>query len=245
MSSAGSAPRPSERRSTEWAHDELRRRIISGELAPGSVISQATIAGELGISRTPLREAVRRLQEEGLLLGEPNRRLRVAEASPDDLDQLYAMRIAMESLALTVGVPRMDAGVTDGLAAALERMERSVLDGRLDLVDEPHREFHRLLVAPAGERFERQARVLWDHTVRYRAVYVHADVVDLSRLLLDAHVEHASILEAVRQGDGSLAGARLARHYARTARTAFSAIDAAREPEAIEAALAVAEERVP
>lgn len=238
------APEPSERRSTEWAHERLRRAIISGALRPGTVISQSGVAVDLGVSRTPLREAIRRLQQEGLLVGEPNRRLRVAEASPEDLDQLYAMRIATESLALGIAVPRMTASDVSRLAAALEEMESHALDGRLELTERPHREFHRLLVSPAGERFERQAAVLWDHTARYRSIYLSTGGSDLPTLLAKARREHRSILEAVSRGEGALAGARLAGHYASTARSVLEVVDSESRAEATEAALQAANARV-
>ena len=69
-------------------YQRVRNAILDGELAPGAVMSQVALAEELGISRTPLREALRMLQSERLVEAEPNRRVRVAPMSPRDMEEL-------------------------------------------------------------------------------------------------------------------------------------------------------------
>src|SRR5438067_8668016 len=88
-------------------HDLLRDRILGGELAPGSVVSQAHLARDLGVSRSPIREACRMLEREGLVVSRHNHRIQVADFSIGDLEQLYAARLVLEPLALTVRVPRL------------------------------------------------------------------------------------------------------------------------------------------
>jgi GntR family transcriptional regulator, rspAB operon transcriptional repressor len=70
------------------AYEQLRSKILLGELAPGATFSQVQLASQLGISRTPLREAVRLLQTEGLLDSEPNRRVRVSPLTTEDFEDL-------------------------------------------------------------------------------------------------------------------------------------------------------------
>jgi DNA-binding GntR family transcriptional regulator len=108
------------------SHREVRRAILDGRLRPGQEISQLQLAERLGVSRTPLREALRILQNEGLVLAETWRRVRVAPVSADDVVQLYAMRIALESLAVRVSVPQLSASDLDGLAAALDELDRAL-----------------------------------------------------------------------------------------------------------------------
>src|SRR5439155_19968284 len=93
--------------STEVVHDRLRESILKGGLDPRVPISQVQLAARLGASRTPLREALRMLQREGLIDSEPNRRVRVAELSVLDLEQLYAARIVIEALATRIAVPTL------------------------------------------------------------------------------------------------------------------------------------------
>ena len=87
-------------------HERLRRDILSGEIPAGET-SQLALARELEVGRTPLREALRMLQHEGLVISEPNRRVRVAELSAADVEQLYSMRIALEAMAVQVTVPEL------------------------------------------------------------------------------------------------------------------------------------------
>jgi DNA-binding GntR family transcriptional regulator len=79
-------------------HDQLRQAILRGDVPPGPATSQLVLARELGVGRTPLREALRMLQSEGLVISEPNRRVRIAELSIADAEELYVMRILLEAV---------------------------------------------------------------------------------------------------------------------------------------------------
>src|SRR3954453_20031039 len=92
---------------TEDVYVRLRDMLLNGDLRPGTPISQVRLARELGVSATPLREAMRLLQAEGLLVAEHNRRSRVAPMDPKDIDAVYASRILIEALAIRLAVPRM------------------------------------------------------------------------------------------------------------------------------------------
>lgn len=236
MARAGTAPKPQERRSTEFALSVIRQRILDGEMPAGSVVSQVELAKSIGVSRTPLREAVRQLQSEGLLVGETNQRLRVAEVSPEDLDQLYAIRISSESVALEAGVELMDARSIERARECTEEMESLALDGEVEAIEQPHREFHRLLIESAGDRFLALSDTLWDHTTRYRGIYLRSQPEPLE-VLFAAHRDHQKILSAVEAGDGSAAALALAEHYERTAYAVFDSIESGFEPTLMPAAM--------
>jgi DNA-binding GntR family transcriptional regulator len=108
--------------STEVVHDRLRTAILRGEFDPTVPLSQVKLAARLGVSRTPLREALRMLQREGLIDSEPNRRVRVAELSLADLEQLYAARVLIEALAVRMTVPAYTAADLAELKDALAEM---------------------------------------------------------------------------------------------------------------------------
>ena len=155
--------------STEVVHDRLRAEILRGELDPREPISQVQLAKRLGVSRTPLREALRMLQREGLIDSEPNRRVRVAALSVSDLEQLYAARIVVDSLRVRLVVPRL---TPDDIAEMRQRLQAMGAERELDAWDVHHRIFHDLLKHRVGERLDRIAQDLFDHTERYRRVYL-------------------------------------------------------------------------
>src|SRR3982074_810257 len=101
-------------------HDELREAILRGDLRAGAVLSQLRLAKDFGVSRGPVREALRLLQRRGLGGAELNRRVRIADFSVDDLEQLYAMRVVNEALAVRATVPRLTAPQLQELHRALE-----------------------------------------------------------------------------------------------------------------------------
>ena len=89
----------------EFARQRLRGAILSGEFAPGALITHRELADVLDIGRTPLREAIRVVQEEGLLVSAPNRSVRVAGFSREDLEGLYALRIINEAAIVRNTIP--------------------------------------------------------------------------------------------------------------------------------------------
>jgi len=235
MASRAIAPQPEERRSTEWAYARIRGDILNGALVAGEPLSQKSLAEELGISRTPLREAMRLLQNEGLLEGEPNRRLRVAGVSIEELEQLYAMRIANECLAIRTGAPLMDESHHDAIAASLQAMEDSMIKADVEATESAHKDFHMLLVSSAGSRLRQIAEMLWDHTVRYRSAYL-AGAESSAAVAMEAQLDHVQIFEAVRSGDGSAASKTLAEHYSRTAQALIKSSGEDHDPALLRAA---------
>ena len=212
-------------------HDRLRTAILRGEFNPTAPLSQVQLAARLGVSRTPLREALRMLQREGLIDSEPNRRVRVAKLSLADLEQLYAARVLIEALAVRMTVPAYTAADLAALKDALAEMTE--LSGHdLDMWEAAHRRYHELLRKYAGERIARLAGDLSDHTGRYRRVYLAAP-----RAWSAAAQEHAAILDACTSGSAAAASTQLARHLARTALTLIALFDPEHEPTPVREAL--------
>src|SRR5258707_6182346 len=104
--------------------DRLRSAILSGSHAAGTRINQDRVAAEHGVSHIPVREALRRLEAEGLVTFAPRRGFFVARLSADDAAELGEMRAALEALAIRVAVPRLCAADLDGAAAAIEASDR-------------------------------------------------------------------------------------------------------------------------
>lgn len=128
----------------------LREAILSGELAPGTKIVEEQLCADFGISRAPLREALRLLAQQGLVEHLPRRGSRVAEWSPTDILQLFALRNVLERHAVETALPLRDPAVDlEPVRVALQRM-----DAAKDALerDDAHRAFHAAVVGLAGNR---------------------------------------------------------------------------------------------
>jgi DNA-binding GntR family transcriptional regulator len=205
--------------STGGIYELLREQILEGAFDPEIPISQIKLAESLGVSRTPLREALRMLQRDGLIDSEPNRRVRVTALSIPDLEELYASRIAIESLALRITLPRATEADLCDLETAIAAMAAAAANRDVARWEVPHRQFHGVLRRHAGHRLDRLAGELAAHGERYRRVYLIEPIAWSS-----AAAEHVAILEACRAGDDRLAAERLARHLARTALTVIASV---------------------
>jgi DNA-binding GntR family transcriptional regulator len=202
--------------STEWAHNRVREAILRGEMPAGAPVSQVELSQALGVSRTPLREALRLLQREGLIEGKVNQQLRVAPVSWCDLEQLYAMRISLEAAAVLSTVPRLDRSRLVVMHDALTAFEDAAAAEDHELASEHHRDFHMEFVAGAGDRVMGLIQDLWDHSERYRRIFFASDSAPPSRLK-SAQLEHAQLVEAAETRNGERVAELLARHLARTA----------------------------
>ncbi len=204
---------------TAQIYRRLREEILAGAFEQDRPISQIKLAERLGVSRTPLREALRMLQRDGLIHSEPNRQVRVTPLSVLDLEELYATRIAVEALALRITLPRMADVEFDALDEAIDAMHEAASSRDLDHWEAPHRYFHQQLGSHAGQRIIQLAAELAAHGERYRRVYLNQPIAWAS-----AEAEHRAIAEACRARDERLAAELLARHLARTALTVIASI---------------------
>ena len=221
---------------TQAAYDQVRATILSGDLAPGTIISQVRLASELNTSRTPLREALRLLQTEGLVESDFNRRVRVSPLSVDDLEALYAMRLASEPLAVRLTVPHLTNDDLACLRADLEALHSQHADASPASIAAAHRSFHCRLFSGVGERFRRHVADLWDQAERYRIVYQEYDK-HRAVLVGLAMRDHALILEAAEARDSIACGRRVAEHLARNALTIVAKIDGGHDPHVIRESL--------
>lgn len=194
-------------------YERIREEILSGEMPPGETISQLRLSERLGVSRTPLREAIRLLEREGLVDSEVNHRSRVAPFSVSDLEQLYAMRVQIEALGIRVTVPRLSTDDLESMEATLLRMSEYAGAEDYEGWEPPHRAFHESLVSLAGDRLVATISQLYSHTERYRR-YLMKDESQTWHIWPRSISVHRGIFEAVRDKDLEAASERLARHYA-------------------------------
>lgn len=211
-------------------HARLRKLILDGVYPPGTLIPQEELARTLGVSRTPLREVLRLLQKEGLVEAGRYQRCRIAPFAPTDLDTLYAGRIQLETLGITLTVPHLHQEELEQLDALIAEM-RAAPD--FESWEEPHRRFHQMLVSRAGKQLCATITSYADQSQRYRRMLGQTEVHTKSISM----VEHGSILEACKEGNREEAAQRLARHLARTALSVLAHLAPEYEPVAVRTAL--------
>jgi len=212
----------------------LRELILGGSLQPGVVISQVELARSLGVSRTPLREALRMLQEEGLIEAEPNRRARVTRFDPSDLDTVYGCRVMLESLGCLLTVRSFTEAEIAALKDALDAMAKHAETQSVDRWQATHRDFHRLLVARANDQFGRTIAAYQDRAERYWLMFIRANG---SGGLSMRAAEHRAIYEAASRRDAAETSTLLARHLSRTALTLMAQLAPEHEPLTVRTAL--------
>jgi DNA-binding GntR family transcriptional regulator len=205
---------PKAREAIPHVHAYLRECILDGTLTPGTKLSQVTLSEQLGISRTPLREVLRMLQEEGLVEIEPNQRTRVAGLDAGELDDLYGSRILLETLALSTTLGSFGPADRKEAKRLLAAMRRAAKGADFPGWFAAHRDFHRLITAGAGDSLQRLLSTFADRTTRYIRIYQHSDPHDWQTA---GYAEHAAILEALIGGDEREALTGIAHHLARTA----------------------------
>jgi DNA-binding GntR family transcriptional regulator len=232
----GGAEQSSHRRTQQLVHTRLRQAILDGEVEPGAPISQLALSRQLRVSRGPLREALRMLEHEGLVESEPNRRMRVTGFSMSDLEELYAMRIALEVLAISMSTLAMDETHLESLEAMVREIEAAAEERDHSAWIGPHREFHRLLISPSGPRVTGAAEELSDHAERYRQFYASR----APGAWLDGVPDHREIFEAIRDRAPGVAASCLARHYSAVVLALMARLDPERDPAAIRSAVRMA-----
>ncbi|WP_422061480.1 GntR family transcriptional regulator [Sphingopyxis sp.] len=209
------------RRTAIDVYDVLQSYILDGTLRPGMIVSQVAIAEALQVSRTPVREAMRMLQEGGLLTGEPNYRSRVVEFDPVDIDALYAKRIVLEALGVAMTVKRLERGGVGALEAIVLSLESPKAHDDFAEWQRLHRQFHRTIVAGAGATMMADLEQLEKRSERYQSAYKGAH---LPGWWQRGEAEHRELFEAIAKGDASQAGELAGRHLARTALELLAAL---------------------
>ena len=131
---------------SQIAYEELKKAIISGKLTSGVPLVERDLAAQLGVSRTPVHEAINRLEAEHLVHRLPNKRVVVAEISATDLQQLYTIRASLEVLAAKWAIPRITPGVITAMENNLDRMEHYGKTFDHERISQLNVAFHRIIL---------------------------------------------------------------------------------------------------
>jgi DNA-binding GntR family transcriptional regulator len=184
----------------------LRRALLAGEIRPGEQIKVAELEKRFGVSHIPIREAVRRLETEGLIVALPQRTPVAAGVDLDDLGGLYDLRRIIECEVIRRSVESMSAEQVQTVQRALDALEAVAQDHDSPQFWELHRNFHWALLEPGATAWiERVLDQIWRASQRYVRLYV-SETVD------DAMADHRELLECCEQRDGARAEELLRRH---------------------------------
>lgn len=206
--------------------NELRARILNGEYAHGERIRQEDIAEDFKLSRIPVREALRVLESEGLLIIEPHRGARVAKVDRFELEQIYTLRAAVEPLAIRQSIPYLTEEHIEMLEALATRMEES---NDIEVFLSTDREFH--LTSYRGVQFPLIVQLVerfWNTTQHYRRRFAE---VRTGPSFNYTHSDHRMLIQAVRDGNADVAAAIVKAHIERTRDDLMTMLDGIDETE--------------
>lgn len=201
---------------TERVYRALRRSIVEGVEAPGARLVEQRLATRFECSRTPVREAVRRLESEGLVVVEPNRGAHVRPLSEDEIADLYEVRARLEAYAAELAAVRAEPGERRGLRAAAEAFDEAaerVIDRRDDVelvrrLDDANGAFHRsVLTMSRNRRVQTLVAAAVDAPLVFQALQ-RFDADELRR----SGTFHHLITDAIESGAGDRAGRLMTEH---------------------------------
>lgn len=189
----------------------VRERILSGAVAPGKPVRQDALAAELGISKIPLREAMARLEQEGLLVSEANRGYFVRPLSAEEADEVYALRLKLEPDTAALAAARASPTERQAAADLLDRLD-SATHAHGDEVGRLNRAFHLALLRPAQQpvTFTILERL---HILSERYVRKHLEPIGRDTR---ANEEHRAMLAAWASGDGAEVAGLMRAHIGQT-----------------------------
>ena len=196
------------------AYDAIKARILRNEYGPGFQATEPEIASALEMSRTPVREALVRLQQEGLLEVVPRRGMRVLPVAPRDMREIYEVLTALETMAVALLAQRRpSAGDVAPLEEALAAMDAALDRGDLLAWAKWDERFHRGILDQCGnQRLAAMAGTVWDQVHRARLASLRLRPVPRR-----STEEHRQVLDAIRRGHAAKARDIHYRHRTRTA----------------------------
>lgn len=199
-------------RLADTAYDQLRAAILRGELPHGERLAEEDIADNLGISRTPVREALRRLASEGLVDVAPNRGASVARWESEDLQEIFDLRAMLESYATQRATPRRTQVVMNQLTAICDEMEsifaKSSNGRSLESLAAANRSFHRLIMEAAQSP---RLLAMIDSLTHVPVVMQTFTQYSHHALQRSLH-HHREIVDAMNAGDADWAGSIMRAH---------------------------------
>ena len=183
--------------SYELVYQKLRENILNGHYKHGDELRETAVGKEIGVSRTPVREALRQLELEGLVVMIPRRGAQVANITEKDLNDVLEVRMALENLSIENACARMTEEQLDDLWKAAKNFEDTIAEGNLVKLAEADVAFHEVIYKSSDNRRLNQVlNNLREQIYRYRVEYLKDE--ETRNLLVK---EHEEIYEAIKNRD--------------------------------------------
>ncbi len=192
--------------------DILRERILNDEYENGQKLNELSLASELKISRTPIREALKQLELEGLVESIPNKGVYVKGFSPRDIDDMFEIRLLLEGLAIQLAIDRMDEIHLAKIKEVFELMEFYTLKKDQDKINDLNILYHETIYQATQSRYFEQ--LLKD--VHYYVSVTSRHSIKRPERLEGALKEHCAILETIIAGDKDQAKETIQKHIRKT-----------------------------
>ncbi|MCR5833429.1 MAG: GntR family transcriptional regulator [Selenomonadaceae bacterium] len=204
----------------ETVCEVLRDAIKRGVLEPGERLMEVQLAEELGISRTPVREAIRKLEQEGYVIMIPRRGTYVSSISIHDVKEIFEIRTALESLSIGLATMRIEPEELEKLRTKLEEIKGYIESNDIDKIVETDIEFHGLLYQVSrNDRLVSIINNLKEQLARYRTLSM-----SYPGRLRETFEEHTAIVKAIADGDMDAAREAAERHMEQAEKTLLKAL---------------------
>ncbi|MBC7078104.1 MAG: GntR family transcriptional regulator, partial [Synergistales bacterium] len=192
----------------EAAFEKIKEAIIKGHFKPGEKLVEQTLAQEMGVSRTPVREAIRRLEAEGFVVSIPRKGVVVSRADKEEIVQLYSIRAELEGLAARWAIENADEDDIQKLDEAISRMEEAAASGDLDGVVQSNTLFHDAIAQASKSRILcTLLKTLQDNIQRFRFQSLHLPGRPEAAL-----AEHKETIAAIKEKKAEEADRLLTEH---------------------------------
>ncbi|MBQ4466854.1 MAG: GntR family transcriptional regulator [Firmicutes bacterium] len=185
----------------EIVYEELKRQIMVGEIAPGTRMMEVDLADEMGVSRTPVREAIRKLEKEGLVTIEPRRGAYASDISAKDMVDVLEVRQDLEGMAAGLAAQKIAEGDILQLKDMTRRYKEAVEAGDIEEIIKQDEDFHKFIVGLSDNKtLIKMVSQVQELALRFRYIYYD----DFSRFK-NQPLEHQEIVEAIMSGDANSA----------------------------------------
>ncbi len=192
-------------------YEELKMQILTGAIVPGTRMMEVELANQIGVSRTPIREAIRKLEKEGLVVIEPRRGAYASQISTKDMVEILEVRQNMEGLAAFFAASRMQPEQLQELKDVSAKYNKAVAEGSMEDMIAYDTKFHRVIVESCNNKILVQMiEQLTELVLRFRYIYY-----DNFKRAENMPEEHQVILDAIESGDAIAAREAADMHIAR------------------------------